>query len=81
MDSKLLRFYGQLSAALMSKFIAVLLAAWVGYKLDARWGTYPWMSVGLVSLAATGGIVFVLRTANRLEAEQKKAKDPPVKNP
>ncbi len=61
----------------MSKFIVVLLAAWAGYRLDQKWGTYPWMAVGLVSVAATGGIVFILRTANRLEQEQKSStKDP-----
>lgn len=65
LDPRLMRFYAQLSGAVFTKLLLILIGAWLGSRLDRAWGCSPLgMMIGLV-VGAGLGLWFVIHVANQ----------------
>ena len=51
--------------AVMAKAVMILAAYWVGTRLDARFGTEPWIMVVLLCSAIGFGLYFILLVARK----------------
>ena len=63
--SDTVRTIGALSTVGFSFVLAIFLGAWLGWVLDQRLGTKPWLSLGGFAMGMAAGVLNVYRTSNK----------------
>jgi F0F1-type ATP synthase assembly protein I len=53
--------YAKFSGMAFQMGLTIALGVWGGMKLDALWGTDPWLTVGLSLLSVFAAMYFILR--------------------
>jgi ATP synthase protein I len=63
--SDTVRTLGALSTVGFSFVLAILLGAWLGWLLDKRFGTTPWLFFAGFAMGLAAGVLNVYRTSNK----------------
>jgi len=70
-----LRSLGFLSSVGISMVAASFIGLYIGYKLDAWWGTSPWMTLLWLGFGIAAGFRNIFILTRRALREQKESKD------
>lgn len=62
---RVLREVGRYSGFGLTWALSVLLFLMLGYWLDGRWGTLPWLTIAGAFIGAAGGFVSLVRGLTR----------------